>query len=384
MLSWLLRRRRKGTKKKPKTAEVLEQLERQLRDADDRIRVRDQRVRRVRRLCVQYGALLTLLLFAALVLFRRRSDSDNGGSGVFGGVVRALLLLAAPAAAYFAALVHGAFSARARAADGLFAAKKGGSLYHIYTHSLTHPADSAEAEVEELRTKLEAKLEELRKETDFDRTQELIQRLSSAAAATPHKGDASSMAASSSAAAAAPQMTPVAFGGRAAGQQQQQQLPFASPLRLQQQPAVTPQHHQQRLPQQQQQQQLRMPPQTPVVAAMVAPQPPQTPATKSWIDRALDVLVGGDHADSYALICGRCGYHNGFVPASEYEGAQFRCRACSAFNVKRLKGGSTAAAPQQAPRPAAAAAAPAPPAAPAEPARTPTPETSAKPSAAEH
>jgi len=66
----------------------------------------------------------------------------------------------------------------------------------------------------------------------------------------------------------------------------------------------------------------------------------QVSAPKGWMNKLVDYLVGDGPKHGYALICSNCYQHNGFAPAGE-EDMQFRCRNCSFLNQR----GKTATPP---------------------------------------
>ncbi|KAK9236212.1 hypothetical protein V1525DRAFT_433946 [Lipomyces kononenkoae] len=67
--------------------------------------------------------------------------------------------------------------------------------------------------------------------------------------------------------------------------------------------------------------------------ARAVPQPPQPPM---WYDRILDLLVGEDETDPrnrYALICFRCGTHNGLAPPGQApDSVRYICPVCGQWN----------------------------------------------------
>ncbi|KAF8309252.1 hypothetical protein DL93DRAFT_2085829 [Clavulina sp. PMI_390] len=77
---------------------------------------------------------------------------------------------------------------------------------------------------------------------------------------------------------------------------------------------------------------------------MMSPQFPATPPAqpqRQWFDKVADALLGVDEANSsgldpaksrYALICGRCSAHNGLVLESLWEDTQYVCPKCGFFN----------------------------------------------------
>ncbi|KAJ3569166.1 hypothetical protein NP233_g5230 [Leucocoprinus birnbaumii] len=81
----------------------------------------------------------------------------------------------------------------------------------------------------------------------------------------------------------------------------------------------------------------------PTLQAQLTPIPspyPMAPPRKQWYDKVADALLGDDDHDigspssRYALICDRCFTHNGLVKESMWEDAQFICRnpRCNHFN----------------------------------------------------
>ncbi|KAJ6605963.1 hypothetical protein B0H10DRAFT_2075372 [Mycena sp. CBHHK59/15] len=74
---------------------------------------------------------------------------------------------------------------------------------------------------------------------------------------------------------------------------------------------------------------------------LAVPPPPQVPAgppQRKWYDVLADVLVGADDGAStpasqrYALICEKCFAHNGLVPEIAWADTQYTCPKCSHFN----------------------------------------------------
>ncbi|KAI8588769.1 hypothetical protein BDZ88DRAFT_173910 [Geranomyces variabilis] len=61
------------------------------------------------------------------------------------------------------------------------------------------------------------------------------------------------------------------------------------------------------------------------------------PATRGWFDKVIDVMIGGDEgpANKFALICEECFTHNGLVPPQAYSNAKFRCMHCNHFNAPK-------------------------------------------------
>ncbi|KAJ6513452.1 hypothetical protein C8R45DRAFT_963712 [Mycena sanguinolenta] len=88
--------------------------------------------------------------------------------------------------------------------------------------------------------------------------------------------------------------------------------------------------------------------------ARQASPPPQQPRGRSWFDALADVLVGPDDTlqiekekQKFALICEKCFTHNGLVPEGVWGDAQYTCPKCGHFNPsarsRGLPGGTGAA-----------------------------------------
>ncbi|KAJ7263926.1 hypothetical protein C8J57DRAFT_1070333, partial [Mycena rebaudengoi] len=70
----------------------------------------------------------------------------------------------------------------------------------------------------------------------------------------------------------------------------------------------------------------------------LSPLQPQRPAQRKWYDALADVLVGvedgpGPASQKYALICEKCFAHNGLMPAVAFPDAQYKCPQCGHFNA---------------------------------------------------
>ncbi|KIK66209.1 hypothetical protein GYMLUDRAFT_192853 [Collybiopsis luxurians FD-317 M1] len=62
--------------------------------------------------------------------------------------------------------------------------------------------------------------------------------------------------------------------------------------------------------------------------------PPQPPR-KQWLDKIVDVVLGDDDAARFALICEKCFSHNGLVKESVWEDTQYVCPKCKHFNPSK-------------------------------------------------
>ncbi|KAH7887249.1 hypothetical protein F5I97DRAFT_1935458 [Phlebopus sp. FC_14] len=76
----------------------------------------------------------------------------------------------------------------------------------------------------------------------------------------------------------------------------------------------------------------------PVLQLSPTPQPIQ-PTRKMWFDKLTDAILGDDEhsvsvaASRYALICQKCFAHNGLVKESQWEDTQYVCPKCGFFNL---------------------------------------------------
>ena len=72
------------------------------------------------------------------------------------------------------------------------------------------------------------------------------------------------------------------------------------------------------------------PPQHPI---RLRPAPFRSP---TWMDRFMDALIGDDSRNQkYALICSQCFNHNGLATPELFETARYRCPNCGFFNHKQ-------------------------------------------------
>ncbi|KAJ7274578.1 hypothetical protein B0H12DRAFT_1089277 [Mycena haematopus] len=89
--------------------------------------------------------------------------------------------------------------------------------------------------------------------------------------------------------------------------------------------------------------------------AVQPPPPPQQPRGRGWFDALADVLVGPDDTpqiekekQKFALICQKCFAHNGLVPEGVWGDVQYTCPKCGHFNPsarsRGLLGGTGATA----------------------------------------
>ncbi|KAL1755796.1 hypothetical protein FB107DRAFT_248645 [Schizophyllum commune] len=83
-------------------------------------------------------------------------------------------------------------------------------------------------------------------------------------------------------------------------------------------------------------------PPSPALRSQLAMPPPMHtgPPKKMWYDKLADAILGEDGdptgaASRYALICEKCFAHNGLVKESMFDEAQYLCPRCGHFNASR-------------------------------------------------
>ncbi|EGG23700.1 transmembrane protein [Cavenderia fasciculata] len=64
--------------------------------------------------------------------------------------------------------------------------------------------------------------------------------------------------------------------------------------------------------------------------------PPQKQNPSGWLDKVVDYLISDGPKYGSPLICKKCHSHNGYVPTGEISTVQFRCRFCQYFNQNGL------------------------------------------------
>ncbi|KAK5579446.1 hypothetical protein RB653_009129 [Dictyostelium firmibasis] len=60
----------------------------------------------------------------------------------------------------------------------------------------------------------------------------------------------------------------------------------------------------------------------------------QQQKSKWWLDKLVDYLISDGPTHGSPLICSNCHSHNGYVPVEELSNIQFRCRICKTFNQR--------------------------------------------------
>ncbi|KAI7901191.1 uncharacterized protein BX663DRAFT_115258 [Cokeromyces recurvatus] len=156
-----------------------------------------------------------------------------------------------------------------------------------------------EAKLAKLRKRQKDEVEDIKKKTNFYKTQSLLEQYDEEVKRKKKENEL-----------------------------QQQRKPATMPMRPNRQ-LMTPQPHLQSQPinrpmmQQQQQQQ------QPIF-------PPQVRSEPKWYDKLVDALVGDAGPETkYALICNHCFHHNGLVFKEEFDTIQYICPNCKQFNPPR-------------------------------------------------
>ncbi|KAL4063473.1 hypothetical protein V8B97DRAFT_2085269 [Scleroderma yunnanense] len=115
--------------------------------------------------------------------------------------------------------------------------------------------------------------------------------------------------------------------------------PSATPIRRRSVAPSAPPTPLQMKPQQQQQHPQTPNGQTPGPYLQLSPTPQPIQATrKQWYDKLADAILGDDEssvsvaASRYALICQKCFAHNGLVKETQWEDTQYICFKCGFFN----------------------------------------------------
>ncbi|KAI0027328.1 hypothetical protein K488DRAFT_61928 [Vararia minispora EC-137] len=179
----------------------------------------------------------------------------------------------------------------------------------------TRKGDAEEKSLKRLYATQQAKIEEIKKKTNYYRTRDIIQKYDEAP---------------SSASSPSPAQRPPQQGVP------RQPVPPVTPQRSQRQPAPAAPNGLQT-------------PLRPTLQTQLNPSPPQPlpPPRKQWFDKLADAILGDDDAPSasasrYALICQKCFAHNGLVKESMWEDAQYVCPKCGHFNPspRSLKSGT--------------------------------------------
>ncbi|KDQ12175.1 hypothetical protein BOTBODRAFT_34781 [Botryobasidium botryosum FD-172 SS1] len=177
--------------------------------------------------------------------------------------------------------------------------------------------DTEEKSLKKLHTDQRAKIEEIKKKTNFYSTRNLIERYDVPGSAP-----------------STPQQTPAR--PNPPGTSLRQRLPPGAqqPAKVNSPLGQTPMRpvngHASELPG------------TP--SGLLPPPPqPQLPQQKQWYDKLADALLGDDPAAlnmsdarmQYALICENCFLHNGLAREGEFEEIQYICPKCGHFNPSR-------------------------------------------------
>ncbi|BGP15895.1 hypothetical protein JCM10213_003676 [Rhodosporidiobolus nylandii] len=222
-----------------------------------------------------------------------------------------------------------------------------GPVVVVYARKLTRwfyrrKQDKEEATLKVLTKKKQDKVEEIKKKTGYYSTRDLLEKYDEALKKS---------AGSPGPAPGTPAKQLAAKPGTPAGAKQP--IPFPTAPGTPQRPASalafsTPQQASQLASQLT----ARGPPQFPAPPSAAAqPFPPATPATRSYMDKLADALLGVTAEEAtpskYALICGRCFAHNGLVPPETFDFVQYQCPRCGFFNPRRREPPSSSDSPAQ-------------------------------------
>ncbi|THV00185.1 hypothetical protein K435DRAFT_855027 [Dendrothele bispora CBS 962.96] len=155
----------------------------------------------------------------------------------------------------------------------------------------TSKGDKEERTLQNLLKQQRAKVEEIKKKTNYYSTRELLQRYDEPS----------------------PSNSPL----------RQRSVPQPQPSTPQRPPAIIKNQ--------------TATPVSPALRAQLSPSapsaPPPGPPRKQWLDKLADVVLGeDDQAARYALICEKCFSHNGLVKESVWEETQYVCPKCQHFN----------------------------------------------------
>ncbi|KAN0038488.1 hypothetical protein ACTA71_000666 [Dictyostelium dimigraforme] len=257
-------------------------------------------------------------------------------------------------------------------------------LTKVYGFIYKYLIKKNEIKLDGLKTGLQKKLDERKRETDYENTQKLLDRYESIINNKKKRNPSSPIN--------KPLGPPAMNNTRNRNQpyniasqqnQQQQRMVQTQPLspqqlqllqqqqRLSQQIAPQQQQQQQQQPQQQPQSQQLQPPQQQQQQQPILNQPyninnsinnkppiqippqqsfqyinnqrspqqyqqqqQQQQKSKWWLDKLVDYLISDGPAHGSPLICSNCHSHNGYVPVEELSNIQFRCRVCKTFNQR--------------------------------------------------
>ncbi|KAG7091727.1 hypothetical protein E1B28_008128 [Marasmius oreades] len=204
----------------------------------------------------------------------------------------------------------------------------------------TRIGDAEEKTLQQLLKQQRAKVEEIKKKTNYYSTRDLLQRYDEQSSpSTPLRQRTPQQRAQAATPAQTPQQPRlnVPSNGRL-------QTPLSTGLQTQLSPVLSP------------------------------PGPPR----KQWFDKLADVVLGDEDPARFALICEKCFSHNGLVKESVWEDTQYVCPNCKHFNPSRRSKKQVSSLPGSSfPSPASMRTVPD---AGTKPIRNPTPQSPLKPS----
>ncbi|KAL0571303.1 hypothetical protein V5O48_010653 [Marasmius crinis-equi] len=174
----------------------------------------------------------------------------------------------------------------------------------------TRKGDAEEKTLQQLLKQQRAKVEEIKKKTNFYSTRDLLSRYDDQSAPS----------------------TPL-----------RQRIPQGQPI---------PSTPQQARPNGPTNGQLRTPVSQGLQAQLSPVLPSPGPPRKQWFDKLADVVLGDEDPARFALICEKCFTHNGLVKESVWEDTQYVCPSCKHFNPSKRSKKQGVASPSSSVSPA--------------------------------
>ncbi|KIY63287.1 hypothetical protein CYLTODRAFT_494040 [Cylindrobasidium torrendii FP15055 ss-10] len=177
----------------------------------------------------------------------------------------------------------------------------------------TRKGNAEEKALQSLLKEQRAKVEEIKKKTNYYSTRELLKRYDASPSATlpmtpKKKGTRPSGIVTTGPASPIASSSAVPVNGPIGG------LTIATPLRETSQAVSS----------------------SPFGTPGTPSRPPPTPSRKQWYDKLADAVLGDeDDTARYALVCENCFVHNGLVKESVWDDIQYSCPKCSHFNPSR-------------------------------------------------
>ncbi|KYQ91594.1 transmembrane protein [Tieghemostelium lacteum] len=200
-------------------------------------------------------------------------------------------------------------------------------IYKSFNYIFTKYMKKNEHKLDKLKKDLQKKLDERKRETDFEATQKLIDKYEKKKRDTPSKNsnnNNNNNANNSNNLNSPSRMNKpingantLTYRGPTQTLQQQSNSPNR-PIYNKNPSTSSPQVSSHPTP---------LPPPQPIFQA-----PP--PVSNHWFDKIVDFLLADGPKYGAPLICTHCHSHNGYVPTEELPSIQFRCRFCHEFNQK--------------------------------------------------